>query len=445
MGNPRTQIEEESPTEVQVTLLGPEQTQEEEEEEEEKDTQLDPILRRLDIFLCFFGFHQSSLLGFLLSWAAFLLLGVSIPVVILRVSSCYDCEKHQIYNFELDIIVSRSCLAAVSLGCVSHNLRKYGIRKFLFVDRLHGQMLRFRKEYTEKIQGFFRLLFFWIFPCFLLKTACEVIRIAYAYHDFWWQSVAMLLASVISWIYLITISLTACLLFNLVCNLQVIHLENYGKLLERDSDVSVFIEEHLRLRLHLSKISHRFRIFLLLAFLVVTASQFVTLFRAMASRRIINFINECDFAVFSIVQVVGIILCLNAAVKISHRAQGVVSVVCRWHALLTCNSTDASELRVSNSAGSLEAMNPSGSLPMNYSESDLESLDYLAHPINTQPVSYMSTYHKRQAFVTYLQSNPGGITIFGWTVDRALINTIFFLEFTLVLFVLGNTLGLTAN
>lgn len=42
--------------------------------------------------------------------------------------------------------------------------------------------------------------------------------------------------------------------------------------------------------------------------------------------------------------------------------------------------------------------------------------------------------------VMYLQSNPGGITIFGWTVDRSLVNTIFFLELSLVTFVLGQTL-----
>lgn len=41
--------------------------------------------------------------------------------------------------------------------------------------------------------------------------------------------------------------------------------------------------------------------------------------------------------------------------------------------------------------------------------------------------------------VMYLQANPGGITIFGWTVDRGLINTIFFIELSLVTCVLGMT------
>lgn len=47
--------------------------------------------------------------------------------------------------------------------------------------------------------------------------------------------------------------------------------------------------------------------------------------------------------------------------------------------------------------------------------------------------------------VTYLQSNPGGVTIFGWTIDRVLINTIFFVEMSLVLFVLGKTITWTTK
>lgn len=88
-------------------------------------------------------------------------------------------------------------------------------------------------------------------------------------------------------------------MFSLVCNLQVIHFENYGRLLERDLDVSVYIEEHTLLTHHLSKISHRFRILLLLQFIVVTASQFVFLLQTTENSGIINFINGGDFAVSS--------------------------------------------------------------------------------------------------------------------------------------------------
>lgn len=102
--------------------------------------------------------------------------------------------------------------------------------------------------------------------------------------------------------------------------------------------------------------------------------------------------------VSSIVQVVGISMCLHAATKISHRAQGIASVASRWHALVTCTSTDASQLRLSNSVENLEAATALNSLQRDYSESDLESLDYVAIATNTQLASYMSSYHKRQAF-----------------------------------------------
>lgn len=146
----------------------------------------------------------------------------------------------------------------------------------------------------------------WALPIFLLKTVREIVRILYADRESWWLSIAILLALVVSWTYVSTISLTASIMFHLVCNLQVIHFDDYGKLLERESDVLVFIEEHIRLRYHLSKISHRFRIFLVLQFLVVTASQFVTLFQITGYGGIITLINGGDFAVSSM------LLCCNS-------------------------------------------------------------------------------------------------------------------------------------
>uniref|UniRef100_A0A6N2N4M0 Uncharacterized protein n=1 Tax=Salix viminalis TaxID=40686 RepID=A0A6N2N4M0_SALVM len=397
---------------------------------------VDQALEKLEAYLSFLGFNQSSLKRFLLSWAAFMLIGVFIPVALLETSHCSGCDKYQIKDFELDIVVSQACLAAVSLICLSHNLRKYGIRKFLFVDRFGGHMSRFALLYIRQIKDSLRLLIFWSLPCFILKVAREVIRVSCIHHESWLMSTAVLIGLIISWSYVSTISLSRQHFVS--SNLQ---FANYAKLLERDCDVLVFIEEHTRLRYHLSKISHRFRIFLILQFCVVTASQFVTLFRITGYGGIITAINGGDFAVSSIVQVVGIIICLHAATKISHRALGIASIASRWHALATCGQNDTSQLRVSNSMGNLEAaMNPQNSQRINYSESDSESFDYIAMPTNMQLASYMTSYHKRQAFVLYLQNNPGGITIFGWIVDRGLVNTIFFIELTLVTFLLGKTI-----
>ncbi|CAK9155806.1 unnamed protein product [Ilex paraguariensis] len=300
--------------------------------EDDHDTHLDKTLQRLDSLLTLLGFNQSSVFSFGLSCVVFLLIGVSLPVVVLVLSDCSNCEEYQIKAFEIDVVVSQAFLAAASLLCLSHNLRKYGIRKFLFVDRYSGHVERFANEYNQKICDSVRLLVLWIVPCFIMKTAREIIRMLYVQHESWWHSVAILLALVVSWTYVTAIFLSACILFHLVCNLQIIHFDDYGKLLERESDVLVLIQEHVRLRYYLSKISHRFRIYLLLEFLIVTTSLFVILFQTTVYVGPITYINGGDFV-----------------------------------------------------------------------------------------------------------TNPGGITIFGWTVDRGLINTIFFIELSLVLFVFGKT------
>ncbi|KAJ8773593.1 hypothetical protein K2173_005839 [Erythroxylum novogranatense] len=405
---------------------------------------LDGVLQKLEAFLTFLGFNQSSILRSLLSWVAFFLVGLLLPIGMLELSSCSDCEMYQIKDFELDIVALQACLAAVSLFCLSLNLRKYGVRRFLLADRYSSRMTHSSGQYVQQIKNAMRLLVFWSFPCLILKIAREVVRVSYVHRESLWLSSAILFGLIISWTYVSTIYLLATVLFHLICNLQVVHFDDYAKLLERESDVLTLTEEHIRLRYNLSKISHRYRIFLLLQFCVVTTSQCVTLLQTTGYRGIITIINGGDFAVSSIVQVVGVILCLHVATKISHRAQGIASSASRWHALATCSIADASQLRASNSGGNLESTNGQNSLQMSYSESDLESLDYISLPINTHLASHMSSYHRRQAFVMYLQNNPGGITIFGWTIDRGLLNTIFFIELSLVTFVLGKTIVFTA-
>ncbi|KAK7306236.1 hypothetical protein VNO77_44162 [Canavalia gladiata] len=416
----------------------PSQNQNQQENnDDDEETPLDEVLARLEALLTLLGFNQYSLLSSAVSWTAFAAVAVAAPLVALQV---YDTDKNQIKVFEIGIFAFQTALAAVSLLCISHNLRKYGLNRFLFVDRHADQIPFFHRDYIQHISGSIRLIILWVLSCFLLKTVREIIRLSLIEHGSLWLSVAILLALIISWTYVSAISLSACALFHLVCNLQVIHFDDYGKLLQRESDVLIFMEEHIRLRYHLSKISHRFRIYLLLQFLVVTASQFVTLLQVTGYTGPLTFINGGDFAVSTLVQVAGIIICLHAATKISHRAQGIVSLASRWHALVTCTSSDASQLRYSASAGNLEAANHLNSIHLDYSESDLESLDYPTMPSNAQLALHMSSHHKRQAFVMYLQTNPGGITIFGWTVDRSLVNTIFFLELTLVTFVLSKTI-----
>ncbi|CAN4085327.1 unnamed protein product [Withania somnifera] len=402
-------------------------------------TDLDISLNKLESFLRVLGFCQYSIFRAALSWLAFIVLSIVVPLLVTYFGYCSNCELYQINNFELEVLVSQSIAAAVSLLCISHNLRKYRIRKLLFVDRYHGQLTQFSELYLKKIRVFYYFVVSWMTIFFLMKIAREVTRAVYLYDGSIWWSIVIVGASLVSWAYSTIIFLVGTALFHLVGNLQVIHFEHFGELLEMDMDISVYINEHMRLTHYMCKISHRFRMFLLLEYLIVTANQCIVLLQTTANQGTVNFVNAGDFAVISIVQLVGLLICLNAAANISLRAQGLGSVASRWHALVTCNSNDASIFEVPSDGRNVETPKTAGQLSVNYSEGDLESADYMPPPLNLQITSTMSSYHKRQAFVAYVESNPGGFSIYGWRVDRLLINTLFFVEMTLITFLLGMT------
>ncbi|CAO2167896.1 unnamed protein product [Urochloa humidicola] len=409
------------------------------------DAPLSRWLRRLEAFLSAAGLAASTRLGVAAAASALAVLGLALPAAAVALSPCRGrriaCDEFEVEAFEVCVLLSQAAAAGIALACVSRKMAMYGLRKFLFVDPELGMRIRFQKEYVAKIQDFFRILTLWILPCFVVKVTRELFRFSHIFQESVWRACVVFFASIMSWMYLTTILLSSCMLFNLVCNLQVIHFDDYGKLLEQDADPLVYLKEHLQLRHNLSKISHRFRMFLLLLFLSVTASQFAILFKTTAYIGPINFTNGGDIAVSSVVQVVGLVLCLHAAAKISHRAQNISSIASRWHALATC-STDSNYVTTPNSSGNLAPF-PTHLFLRDYSESDLESLETASlhgnSPGTAQLASYMSSYHKRESLVLYLLANPGGITIFGWIVDRTFLNTILMLELTLVLFVLSKT------
>lgn len=407
-------------------------------------TDLDPTLARLETVLMLLGFNQSTALNTFLAWLVFVGLGAVVPAVMLWATSCTGCHKVQVIKFELMIQISDSGLAAVTMLCMAYNIRRYGLRRLLLLDQVRHPLVRFRLDFQSQFWESFRLVKWIIFPCLVVKIIREVWRTVVVHQGPWWESALVLIGIIISWLYLTAIFLFACILFNLVCSMQIVHVEDYMRLLEGTSDVSVFLKEHMQLRYQLYKISHRFRVFLLLAFLVVTGSQFMTLFETTYYSGSINFINAGDFLVSSVVQVVGVILCLRAAAKTTHRAQGIASVASQWHAWATCNSCDAIESKDEiNGDGSTDVF-PIYSLFAAEYESDMES-EALNIPNDSQFASHVASYHKRQALVMYFQFNHTGISIFGWQVDRALMNTLLFVELSLITWVLGKTIILNSK
>uniref|UniRef100_A0A0C9RYS6 TSA: Wollemia nobilis Ref_Wollemi_Transcript_2398_1635 transcribed RNA sequence n=1 Tax=Wollemia nobilis TaxID=56998 RepID=A0A0C9RYS6_9CONI len=406
-----------------------------------EEAEIDPELGRLERLLLFLGLDQSTSPRAAFGCFLFLWLGVAVPAVTLWATACRNCGKYEVMKFEVIVQISGTGLAAVSMFCMAHNLRKYGLRKFLFVE-FHHPHVRFRYDVKSQIRASFRLLKWIILPCFLVKAMREALRIVYVHEQYsWWENAVTLIAILISWLYLTTVFMSACVLFNLVCKLQIVRVEDYARLLEGASDVSVFLKEHMYLRYQLYKISHRFRIYILVAFVVVTGSQFMTLFEATFYSGKINFINAGDFLVSSAVQLVGVALCLRAAAKTTHKSQRIASIASQWHALATCNSSDVSESKdEANENGPVQDADPIYSLMVGDYESDLDSSEDLALDPESHFASNVASYQKRQALVMYFQFNQAGITIFGLVVDRALFSTLFFVEQGLILWVLGKTI-----
>ncbi|KAH9300695.1 hypothetical protein KI387_012278, partial [Taxus chinensis] len=362
-----------------------------------KEADIDPALARLERLLLCLGIDHSTSARAVFGFFLFIFLGIAVPAVTLWATVCKDCRKIEVTKFEVMIQISAAILAAVSMLCMACNLRKYGLRKFLF-NEVHSPLVRFRYDFKSQIRGSFRLLKWIIFPCFVVKLTREVLRIIFLHEESWWKNVVILVAILISWLYLTAVFLSACVLFNLVCNLQIVHVEDFANLLEGTSDVSLFLKEHMYLRFQLYKISHRFRMFLLLAFLVVTGSQFMTLFETTYYSGTITFINAGDFLVSSAVQLVGAVLCLRAAAKTTHRAQRIASIASQWHALATCNESDTSESKdEANGHGPAQNVDPIYSLLAADYESDYDSSEDFALPAESHFASNLASCHKRQA------------------------------------------------
>lgn len=83
-----------------------------------------------------------------------------------------------------------------------------------------------------------------------------------------------------------------------------------------------------------------------------------------------------------------------------------------------------------------------GSATPNSNERDHSESDSRLHNVITISQD-PSAFQTRQALVTYLQHNNGGITVFGFVLDRGLLHTLFAFEFSLVLWILSKVIVLS--
>lgn len=120
-------------------------------------------------------------------------------------------------------------------------------------------------------------------PCFAAESAYKIwwyisggTRIPFLGNVIVSNTVACIL-ELCSWFYRTLVFFLVCILFRLICYLQILRLQDFAQVFEVGSAVESIIREHLRIRRHLQITSHRYRAFILWALILITASQLTSL------------------------------------------------------------------------------------------------------------------------------------------------------------------------
>lgn len=133
------------------------------------------------------------------------------------------------------------------------------------------------------LQRSIRILFIFVMPCLAAESAYKI----------WWYTsggtqipflgnavvsdVFACTLELCSWLYRTVVFFLVCVLFRLICYLQILRLQDFAQVFHQDSNVESVLREHLRIRRYLRIISHRYRVFILWALVFITASQFASL------------------------------------------------------------------------------------------------------------------------------------------------------------------------
>ncbi|CAL0312944.1 unnamed protein product [Lupinus luteus] len=363
-----------------------------------------------------------------LSWFVFLLFAVAVPAASHFFLACPSCDARHSRPFDAVIQLSLSSVSALSFLCLARFVSKYGLRRSL------------------------KILSWFVGPCFVAEGAYKIwwyasgaTQIPFLGNVYLSDAVACIL-ELCSWLYRTTVIFLVCVLFRLICHLQILRLQDFANFFHVDSDVASVMTEHLRIRRHLQIISHRYRTFILLALALVTGSQFACLLLTTKPTKEFNIYKTGELALCSMTLLSALCILLRSATKITHKAQAITGLAAKWHVCATLDSFDESaqgdilKAQISNERNfPIVGTDEESETDETGDEEDEINTTKLIHSYAYSTISYQ----KRQALVNYFENNSAGITIFGFILDRSTLYTIFGFELSLVLWLLGKTIGIS--
>ncbi|CAL5001182.1 unnamed protein product [Urochloa decumbens] len=407
-------------------------------------------LHSFRVFLQWCLLDHTTRAGRAASYAAFLALALVVPAVVsisLRADASLSGSSASAITFNRVAQVPATGLAAISFFTLAAFFRRLGgLRQLLFLDgALRDDSAYVRRGYARELDRAFRLLAALLLPSLCVEAAHKAVfffctvRVeppAMAFPPLLlplrvpWRAVA-LVATVASWVYRTGVFLLVCVLFRLTCELQTLRFDGIYHMLDVEARAAAaeIFAEHRRIRTQLLATSHRYRVFIICCLVTITVSQLGALLVVLSSRDAKSFSNTGDLLVGSAVQLSGFFMCLFGAARITHRAQRIVVIASQWHmSIVAMSHGKSSPSPASTSASDADASRVSGS-----------AAAAVSHQEEPGPAC---SYKSRQALVTYLRHNGGGITLFGFTLDRGLLHTIFVFEMTLVLWILSKVVVL---
>ncbi|XP_075671666.1 uncharacterized protein LOC142641157 [Castanea sativa] len=395
---------------------------------------------------------QSNAWTACLSWSMFILFAIVVPTISHFVLACSTCDSKHSRPYDTVVQLSLSSVATLSFVCLSTFVRKFGLRRFLFFDKLVDESETVRNCYTEQLNRSLKILSVFVIPCFVAESAYKIwwyasgaSQIPFLGNVYVSDAVACIM-EICSWLYRTTVIFLVCILFRLICYLQILRLQDFASIFHQDNDVGPVLTEHLRIRRHLRIISHRYRAFILLLLVLVTGSQLASLLiTTKKSGADVNVYTAGELALCSMTLLAGLLILLRSATKITHKAQSVTSLAAKWHVCATVDSFDVADGESTPSAQIAYArqftMGAREELDGDEAGDEEDDLDN-NKLIPSYAYSTIS-FQKRQALVTYFENNRAGITVYGFTLDRTTLHTIFGIELSLVLWLLGKTIGIS--
>ncbi|KAJ6406024.1 hypothetical protein OIU84_009699 [Salix udensis] len=366
-------------------------------------------LRSFRVSLKWCALDHSTCIGKFVSYFIFVFLAITLPMVSslsIRVPSSAPADYPISYNKLVQL--PESVLALIAFFTLFRFFKRYGLRQLLFLDDLQEDSLFIRRGYSRELDKAFRYLAWILFPSFIVEVAHKIIFFSTVKISLPCNvcpgniplNPIMFVLVLASWVYRTGVFLLVCVLFRLTCELQKLRFEGLHKLFDGCESDAV--------------------------------SQFGSLWLVLGFNNEKNFFNSGDLVICSAVQLSGAFLCLLGAARITHRAQGIVSIATRWHMSVASASTRIDQ-------GKSHVPEADKTLASNAGENESDSSDiFLA--ISSQD---SCSFQTRQALVTYLQHNNGGITLFGFALDRGLLHTLFAFEFSLVLWILSRVVVLS--